>query len=135
MNLVAEGKRKIATRYKLLANGTLTPETTLFWDEPEANLNPALLKQMAAILAEMARAGFQIILATHSLFLMKELHILSQREKTPVRYFGLSAEDGGATQVATADTLTDLPNLVALDVEMAQSDAFLDVLNREDANR
>ncbi|MBC8083952.1 MAG: AAA family ATPase [Hymenobacter sp.] len=134
MNMVAEGMRKFATLYKLLANGTLTPETTLFWDEPEANLNPALLKEMAAVLAELARAGFQIILATHSLFLLKELHILSQKEKTPVRYFGLSTEAGGATQVATADTLTDLPNLVALDVEIAQSDTFLDVLNQEDAN-
>lgn len=134
MNLVAEGMRKFATLYKLLANGTLTPETTLFWDEPEANLNPALLKEMAAVLTELARAGFQIILATHSLFLLKELHILSQKEKTAVRYFGLSAEAGGATQVATADSLTDLPNLVALDVEMAQSDTFLDVLNQADAN-
>lgn len=134
ISIVAEGHRKLGTLTYLLTNGTLTPQATLFWDEPEANLNPALLKQMAAILAEMARAGFQIILATHSLFLMKELHILSQREKTPVRYFGLSAENGGATQVTMADTLTDLPNLVALDVEMAQSDAFLDVLNREDAN-
>lgn len=135
MNLVAEGMRKFATLYKLLANGTLTPETTLFWDEPEANLNPALLKQMAAILAEMARAGFQIILATHSLFLLKELHILSRQDDTKVHYFGLSsAAPGEAVTVAAADTLTDLPNLVALEVEMAQSDAFLNVLNQEDAN-
>ena len=134
MNMVAEGMRKFATLYKLLANGTLTPETTLFWDEPEANLNPALLKEMAAVLAMLARAGFQIILATHSLFLLKELHILSRQEQLPIKYFGLSAENGGPTQVSTADTLTALPNLVALDVEMAQSDIFLDVLNQEDAS-
>jgi hypothetical protein len=134
MNLVAEGFRKFATLYKLLANGTLTPETTLFWDEPEANLNPALLKEMAAVLAELARAGFQIILATHSLFLLKELHILSKQQPLPIKYFGLSAENNGPTQVAPADTLTALPNLVALDIEMAQSDTFLDVLNQEDAN-
>jgi energy-coupling factor transporter ATP-binding protein EcfA2 len=129
MNLVAEGVRKFATLYKLLANGTLTPETTLFWDEPEANLNPALLKEMAAVLTELAKAGFQIILATHSLFLLKELHILAQQEQKPVRYFGLSTEPGEATTVATADSLTALPNLVALDIEMAQSDIFLNVLN------
>lgn len=134
MNLVAEGMRKFATLYKLLANGTLTPETTLFWDEPEANLNPALLKEMAAVLAELARAGFQVILATHSLFLLKELHILSTQQPIPLKYFGLTAEGNGPTQVAPADTLTALPNLVALDVEMAQSDIFLDVLNQEDAN-
>ena len=135
MNLVAEGVRKFATLYKLLVNGTLTPETTLFWDEPEANLNPALLKEMAAVLTELAKAGFQIILATHSLFLMKELHILARQEHKPVRYFGLSAEPGGATTVATADNLELLPDIVALDAELDQADRFQRVLDQEDADR
>ena len=134
MNLVAEGFRKFATLYKLLANGTLTPETTLFWDEPEANLNPTLLKDMAAVLAELARAGFQIILATHSLFLLKELHILSQQAPLPIKYFGLSADNGGPTRVATADNLELLPDIVALDAELDQSDRFQRVLDQEDAD-
>lgn len=133
MNLVAEGMRKFATLYKLLANGTLTPETTLFWDEPEANLNPALLKELAAVLTDLAQAGFQIILATHSLFLLKELHILAQTGK-PVRYFGLSAQPGEAVTVATADNLELLPNIVALDAELEQTDRFQRVLDHEDAN-
>jgi len=135
MNLVAEGMRKFATLYKLLANGTLTPETTLFWDEPEANLNPALLKDMASILTDLAQAGFQIILATHSLFLLKELHILAHNGKAPVRYFGLSAQPGEAVTVATADNLELLPDIVALDAELEQTDRFQRVLNQEDANR
>ena len=134
MNLVAEGVRKFATLYKLLANGTLTPETTLFWDEPEANLNPALLREMAVVLTELAKAGFQIILTTHSLFLLKELHILARQEHNPVRYFGLSAEPGGATTVATADNLELLPDIVALDAELDQSDRFQRVLDQEDAD-
>lgn len=135
MNLVAEGMRKFATLYKLLANGTLTPETTLFWDEPEANLNPALLKEMAVVLTDLAEAGFQIILATHSLFLLKELHILAQTDKVPVRYFGLSAQPGEAVTVATADNLELLPDIVALDAELEQADRFQRVLDQEDANR
>jgi hypothetical protein len=134
MNLVAEGFRKFATLYKLLANGTLTPETTLFWDEPEANLNPALLKEMAAVLAELARAGFQIILATHSLFLLKELHILSREKATPVKYFGLSAKPGEATTVTAADNLELLPDIVTLDAELEQSDHFQRILDQEDAD-
>lgn len=124
MNLVAEGMRKFATLYKLLANGTLTPETTLFWDEPEANLNPALLKDMASILTELAQAGFQVILATHSLFLMRELHILAQLKKKPVRYFGLYAGEDGAVQVERQDDLMQLQHLVALDAELAQTFDF-----------
>ncbi|MGI4869807.1 MAG: AAA family ATPase [Janthinobacterium lividum] len=135
MNLVAEGMRKFATLYKLLANGTLTPETTLFWDEPEANLNPALLKEMAAVLTDLAQAGFQVILATHSLFLLKELHMLAQERKAPVRYFGLSAQPGEAVTVATADNLELLPDIVALDAELEQSDRFQRILDQADADR
>ncbi|MFD1468944.1 ATP/GTP-binding protein [Hymenobacter caeli] len=131
MNMVAEGMRKFATLYKLLANGTLTPETTLFWDEPEANLNPALLKEMAAILAELARAGFQIILATHSLFLMKELHILSQKQPLPIKYFGLYADEKVGTQVETQDDFMQLQHIAALDAELAQTFDFEDALDQD----
>ncbi len=131
MNLVAEGVRKFATLYKLLANGTLTPETTLFWDEPDTNFNPALLKEMAAVLTQMAKAGFQIILATHSLFLLKELHILARREKQPVRYFALYAGDDGATQVETKDDFIQLEHVAALDAELTQTFDFEAALDDE----
>jgi energy-coupling factor transporter ATP-binding protein EcfA2 len=131
MNLVAEGMRKFATLYKLLANGTLTPETTLFWDEPEANLNPALLKDMAAILTDLAQAGFQIILATHSLFLMRELHILAQQKKKPVRYFGLYKGEEGDVRVERKDDLMQLQHLVALDAELAQTFDFEAALDED----
>ena len=137
MNMVAEGLRKFGTLQKLLANGSLTPKATLFWDEPEANLNPALLQKLAAVLAELARQGFQIVLATHSLFLLKELHILSRQQDAkplPIRYFGLNIGEDGATTVTTADSFDELPDIVALDVQLAQSELFLDVLNEPDAN-
>lgn len=131
MNLVAEGMRKFATLYKLLANGTLTPETTLFWDEPEANLNPALLKDMAVVLTDLAEGGFQIILATHSLFLMRELHILAQQRKKPVRYFGLYASEEGDVRVERQDDLMQLQHLVALDAELKQTFDFEAALDDE----
>lgn len=131
MNLVAEGMRKFATIYKLLVNGTLTPETTLFWDEPEANLNPALLKDMAVVLSDLAEAGFQIILATHSLFLMRELHILAQQRKKSVRYFGLYHSEEGDVQVETQDDLLQLQHLVALDAELKQTFDFEAALDDE----
>ncbi|MGI4866053.1 MAG: AAA family ATPase [Janthinobacterium lividum] len=131
MNLVAEGMRKFATLYKLLANGTLTPETTLFWDEPEANLNPALLKELAAVLTDLSQAGFQIILATHSLFLMKELHILSQQRKQPVRYFGLYAGEKGDVQVEKQDDFMQLQHITALDAELAQTFDFEAALDQD----
>jgi energy-coupling factor transporter ATP-binding protein EcfA2 len=134
INMAAEGIRKLGMLSVLLANGSLTPDTTLFWDEPEANLNPQLIKKLAEILVLLARQKFQIILATHSLFLMRELHILSKEAPTPIQYFGLTGgQMGEPTTVETADELFMLPGIVALDAEMEQADTFLDVLNQDDA--
>src|SRR5579884_3912556 len=38
--LLAEGMRKLALIWLLIQNGTLLSGSVLFWDEPEANLNP-----------------------------------------------------------------------------------------------
>ena len=135
MNLIAEGIRKFAILSQLLANGKLTSKTTLFWDEPEANLNPALLRKLAAILAELARQGFQIILATHSTDLLKEFHILSRQKDAkplPIKYFGLNAEPGEATRIVTTDNFEYLPDVVALSEELKQADELEEIFIRED---
>jgi len=134
ISMVAEGIRKFGTLQKLLANGSLNKNTTLFWDEPEASLNPALLRKLAAILAELARQGFQIILATHSMSLLKEFHILSRepgKKKLPIKYFGLNAEPGQPTTVVMRDDFKYLPDVVALEVELDQADDLEDIFARE----
>ena len=131
MQLVAEGMRKFGTLQRLLSNGSLTPQSTLFWDEPEANLNPALLKKLAAVLTDLASQGFQIILATHSLFLLKELHVLAQQQKSKVRYFGLYSSPAGDTRVEQTDDLETLDHLAALDEELAQTARFQRVLDED----
>ena len=137
IDLLAEGLRKLATLAYLLTSGRLRPQTTLFWDEPEANLNPALLRKLAAVLAELARQGFQIVLATHSLFLLKELHIISRQKEAqplPIRYFGLNAGKDGATTVTAVDDFELLPDIVALDEELEQADKLTLVFAQEDAD-
>ena len=134
VSMVAEGLRKFGTLQRLLNNGSLTRQSTLFWDEPEANLNPALLRKLAAILAGLARQGFQIILATHSMSLLKEFHILSRepdKEKLPIKYFGLNAEPGQPTSVVTREDFKYLPDVVALEVELDQADDLEEIFARE----
>jgi hypothetical protein len=131
IGLVAEGLRKFGTLQRLLSNGSLTPQATLFWDEPEANLNPALLKKLAVVLTDLASQGFQIILATHSLFLLKELHVLAQQQKSKVRYFGLYSSPAGDTRVEQTDDLETLNHLAALDEELAQTARFQRVLDED----
>ena len=80
MHLVAEGLRKLATIARLVATGALLDKGYLFWDEPDANLNPKLVKLVARTILNIGQNGTQVFIATHSLFLLRELYILQQRE-------------------------------------------------------
>ena len=134
MDLVAEGMRKLATLAYLLKNGSLTESAVLFWDEPEANMNPALLKKLAAVLMELSLRKFQVIIATHSLFLLKELHIFSQEGAAHnARYFGLATDENNASRVVQTDHLEELPHITSLEAELEQADRFSDALDKEDA--
>ena len=69
--LTAEGFRKLATLFVLIRNGTLSKGSFLFWDEPEANLNPFLSEDVAKFIKELANTGVQIFIATHDYFISK----------------------------------------------------------------
>lgn len=122
--LMAEGHRKLALLIYLLRYGVLELGSTLFWDEPEANLNPAASKLLAAALHLLARLGIQVVLATHSYFLLKELELLTRQEPVPVRFMGLS-KSAGRIVLEQADSLLGLDHIVALDEELAQYDREL----------
>ncbi len=121
--LIAEGLRKIATIAQLIANGSLNKNSILFWDEPEANLNPKLIKKMAELLIELSRAGMQVFIATHSLFLVKELEVLRSKDDN-VKYFGLGLQQG-EIRVSQSEDFEYLDDLVILDEELEQNDRFL----------
>jgi predicted ATPase len=57
MPLVAEGLRKLAMIAQLIANGNLLDQGYLFWDEPETNLNPALIKVIAKVILSLSQSG------------------------------------------------------------------------------
>lgn len=122
--LMAEGHRKLALMIYLLRYGVLEVGSTLFWDEPEANLNPAAGKLLAAALHLLAQLGIQVILSTHSYFLLKELELLTRQAPVPLRFMGLSKTAAGIV-LEQADSLLDLDHIVALDEELAQYDREL----------
>lgn len=131
MPLVAEGERKLAMLARLIATGVLLDKGALFWDEPEANLNPRLIKQVAQSIVNLSNAGIQVFLATHSLFLLRELEILmanNLNEKCKPRFFGLHFSDGSVV-VKQGDAIDEIGDITALDEDLAQSDRFLDSEN------
>jgi len=108
MTLVAEGLRKIASLHTLLVNGSIKQGTILFWDEPDANLNPVLMDEVVQALVAVARTGVQVFIATHSYIFLEE--IADETKKGEVRYFGFEKTENGVT-VNGFDTLPELqPN-------------------------
>jgi energy-coupling factor transporter ATP-binding protein EcfA2 len=131
ITLVAEGIRKIATLLHLLENGSLEDGDTLFWDEPESNLNPKLIKDVAAALLFLCQNGIQVIIGTHSLFLLREIEILTSQKAFKAisqRYFALG-KDGDGVTVQQSNAVDDINPFVMLDEELAQSDRFMDAGN------
>lgn len=126
MPLVAEGLRKLAMLARLISTGVLLEKGYLFWDEPETNLNPKLLKVLARSILTLCQQGIQVFVATHSYFLLKEIDLLNRTQQVPTQYLGLSAEraDGGV-KLEQAHKLQGLQTLVALDEELAQYDRDL----------
>lgn len=128
MHLVAEGLRKLATVARLVATGSLLDKGYLFWDEPESNLNPKIIKTVAWTILQIAQSGIQVFIATHSLFLLRELHILQQRDFKTLesRYFGLHIGPDGAVSVQQGKTMDDAGDITALDEDLAQSDRYME---------
>lgn len=127
MPLVAEGLRKIAMLARLISTGALLEQGYLFWDEPETNLNPKLIKVVAASIVAVAASGVQVFVASHSLFLLRELEMLlgaKQYQKLTKRWFALAAKDGEVA-LEQSDRIEDIQTLVMLDEELAQSDRFM----------
>ena len=126
VNLIAEGFRKLGAIYRLLETEAISPRKsgTLFIDEPEANLNPRLMKLLVEILLELARKGQQIILATHDYVLLKELD-LQMRESDQVLFHALylNKESNEICVESTRDYLKIQPNAI--------DDTFADLIDRE----
>ena len=124
--LLGEGLRKLGLIWLLIQNGTLLEGSVLFWDEPEANLNPRVIGVVVDILLELARHGVQIFVATHDYVFLKELD-LRRREEDRVAFHALyrPAEEQGV-KVRTTDKLSTLdPNVIRA--------TYLGLLDREAA--
>lgn len=126
--LVAEGLRKVAMLARLISTGVLLKQGYLFWDEPETNLNPKLIKVIAECIMHLCAQGIQVFIASHSLFLLRELEMLSEKKtfaKVKQRWFALKLNTEGGVEIEQGNQVDDLHTLVVLDEELQQSDRFL----------
>lgn len=112
--LLAEGHRKFALLDLLIRNGSVSHGSILFWDEPEANLNPALIEKLVEILLILQRRlKVQIFLATHSYVVLKHFDLQRQSEDN-LRFFSLQRDSEERTVTYTSgDSYSDIvPNKI-----------------------
>lgn len=121
--LLAEGMRKLALIWLLIQNGTLLSGSVLFWDEPEANLNPSLMGEVVEVILELQRLGVQVFLTTHNYVLLKEFD-LRKKKGDAVRYISLYRDDSESVVGHSSDTYRGVdPNAIA--------DTFSDLYKRD----
>ena len=112
--LLAEGMRKLALIWLLIQNGTLLSGTILFWDEPEANLNPSLMGEVVEVILELQRLGVQVFLTTHNYVLLKEFDLRKKKDDA-IRYVSLFRDEmTGAVLANSSDDYSGIdPNAIA----------------------
>lgn len=130
MSLVAEGFKRLGTLSYLIRNGSVKRGSVLFWDEPEMNLNASHLPVLVKTLTGLAKTGVQVILSSHSLFLLRELMIqLSEPRNAMVhrKFFGMIVPRGdrSGVRMTCGDSLEDVGPIESLEAEIEQADRYL----------
>lgn len=88
INLVSEGIRRMSVLSQLIKNGTLEKGSVLFWDEPEASINPKHIPILVDLLFILENEGVQIFVTTHDYFVAKYIEI-KRNKKSNVQYISL----------------------------------------------
>ena len=108
--------------WQLIKNGSLEQGTILFWDEPEANLNPVALPILVDILLQLQREGVQIFIATHDYILAKYFEVKVQPDND-IRYYSLFEDEDGKVSSGFGNNFRDLarnPIIKAFDLLLDQ---------------
>jgi hypothetical protein len=121
--LAAEGHRKLGMIAYLIANGSLTDNSFLFWDEPEAGINPLLVRVTGDVIFGLAKTGLQNFLSTHDYIFASNLSLRADQGST--RFFAFGRTDAGVG-VESGARMSDLEHNPILD-------AFVDLHARERA--
>lgn len=134
--LVAEGMKKLGMLIYLINNGSIGRNSILFWDEPEAHLNPKYIKIVVGFLLTLARRGVQVFVATHDYLLSQRLSQEAERNPSEdlLRFISLYNEEG-ATKAEVVPNLSEMQRNPILDEFALYADeeekALYDELNND----
>jgi len=107
----------------LIKNGSISPGTIIFWDEPESSLNPALLRKLIEIILGIGRQEIQVFLATHNYIVLKEFD-LQATDADRISFHSLYKGKAKKIECNTSENFSGIDPNVILDV-------FTDIYDRE----
>lgn len=98
MGLLSDGYRKLSMLVYLILSGSMSKNTILFWDEPETNMNPKMIRPIVQALVALAKMGVQIFVTTHDYFVQQEFNMLTvypklNQEKLDIRFMSLYRDE------------------------------------------
>lgn len=138
-HLVSEGYRKLAGLIYLILNGSLQDNSILFWDEPEANLNPRMVSTIVELLRLLAARGTQIFVTTHDYLISQKLSLIAENgaKDVDLRFFSFYRQEETTNTpapvlVEIADTLAQLSRNPILDEFAAHYDEELKLFQNEE---
>ena len=113
MGLVSEGYRKLATIIYLISSGSLDKNAVLFWDEPETNMNPKMMRYVAEAVVELAKMGVQVFITTHDYFVQQSFNLISSypqlnTDNLNFNFVSLYKDDNGKIQYSYAERVSEL---------------------------
>ena len=94
----AEGYKKFALLGRLIETGKITKDSIIFWDEPEANINPRNIPKLVDIMFDLQKIGVQIFLATHDYLITKYIESRMDKELNNVLFHSLYREEPDNTE-------------------------------------
>ena len=94
MGLLSDGYRKLSMIIYMILSGSLNKNTILFWDEPETNMNPKMIRPIVQVLISLAQMGVQIFVSTHDYFIQQEFNMVTNypelnTENLDIRFISL----------------------------------------------
>jgi len=106
--VVAEGHKKLGLLWQLLMNGSITKDSIILWDEPEANIHPQLISDLVEVMLELSRRGMQIFIATHDYVFSKYVEV-KMKSTDGVKFHALHHTDEGL-KIESQSRFTSLEN-------------------------
>lgn len=114
MGLLSDGYRKVSMIVYLILSGSLSKNTILFWDEPETNMNPKMIRPIVQAIMELAKMGVQVFVTTHDYFVQQEFNMFTvypelNTENLDIRFLSLYRnKETNNIELEVQKTVTDL---------------------------